>query len=185
MPHDTGAHLDGVNSVESLRWRCVCDAHTGCWHLRTANGKAIGEGEHGRLRVWVYGHGKMTATRAAWMLQHGKMPAPGLVVRRTCDSHDCANPAHMAAVTRATLAKRNAIRPGEANAAQLAALRARAERVRKITPELKLWLVESAQSTYDAAHGLGVSQSVAAAHRRAYVPASVFALGHSAAGARA
>ncbi len=182
MSHKPGKHLDGVNNLEALRWRCVCDEHTGCWHYRTARGRAIerGERQHQRLQVWVYGQGKMTVTRAAYLLQHGKLPQQGLVVVRTCESHDCANPAHMRVVSRATNAKRQGVAPGEATPAQLAALRARAERVRKLTPELRQWLVESGQSTYDAAHGLGISQSVAAYHRRTYVPASVFALGKAA-----
>lgn len=175
MPHQ-GAYLGSVRSVEDLRGRCVCDAHTGCWHLRSASGRVSANGRP--TRVWVHGHVEsMSAPRAAYLLSRGKAPLKGMVAYRSCDSGDCANPEHIKATPRAVFTRmRQAVRPGEATVAQLQALRKGTAKHAVLTPELKAWLIESSQSHSDAAHGLGMSVSRVAEVRRKAVPSNVFIL---------
>lgn len=43
--------------------------------------------------IWVHGK-RYTVTRGAWLLEHGKLPKRGLVVR-TCGTPSCCNALHM------------------------------------------------------------------------------------------
>lgn len=173
MPHEKGAYLGSVRSVEDLRGRCVCDAHTGCWHLRTARGRSLPEDQ--TTVLWVHGLGKMSAARAAYLLSRGKVPAQGMIAYRTCDTRECVNPGHIKATTRAVYARKHiAIRPGEATAAQRESLRRGYSKRQVLTPELKSWLIESSQSHGAAAHGIGICASRVSQVRRAAVPSNVF-----------
>lgn len=175
MPHEQGAYLGSVRSVEDLRGRCVCDAHTGCWQLRTARGRVMREDRTPVL--WVFGHGKLSSARAAYFLANGRMPQHKMIAYRTCDTRDCVNPAHIKATPRAVYARKHiAIRPGEASVAQREALRRGYSKRMVLTPELKAWLIESSQSHGAAAHGIGICASRVSQIRRAAVPSNVFML---------
>lgn len=104
MSHQPGAYLGGVRSVADVRLRCVLDADSGCWHLRTGHGKPQ---PLGRVqRIWVHGRGSVSATRAVWELAH-EAPLPrGRRAVRVCGSYDCANPEHIRALSHADAQRR-------------------------------------------------------------------------------
>ena len=180
MAHAFGTNLGSICSVETMRLRCVCDAHSGCWHLRKANG---GPMPRGHQTVWIYGGRYMTPTRAMWELVRGKPVPKGRIVWRKCDSYDCVNPKHLRIGSKRDEVRFNAKRGAFSSTAQIAAVRAAALANRKITTELRQWLVESPQTGVDAAHGLGISQGRANAirqemRRRVMTSASsIFAVG--------
>ena len=88
MPHKPGAHLGGVRTLEDLRLRCVCRSGSDCWLYRNARGRRTPEGR--TAKVWVYGHGAMPVTVAAWVLSGNERPTDGRRIGRTCDSiEDC------------------------------------------------------------------------------------------------
>lgn len=173
MAHQFGANIGGISNIEGLRMRCFCDEHSGCWHLRTARGRPMPTARV--QRVWVHGVGHVTATRGAWLLHSGQTPPKRHVVARKCDSYDCVNPEHLGCISRATHSRKTAPKKGESTPAQRAALAIAVERQRKLTPELRQWLMESQQSSAAAAHGLGIASSRAAELRRRLPSASVFA----------
>lgn len=159
MSLSKGDYLGGVRDVETMRLRCFCDSFTGCWHFRTARGKPQARGGKPHT-VWVHGHNKhMTATRAMWLLSTGKLVQPHLVVMRTCESYDCVNPEHLRVVTRQTALRFNAERGRVVvPAAQVQAnLSKGAEASRVLTPELRQWLIESAQPGSAVSWALGIS----------------------------
>lgn len=178
MPHKHGSNIGGAASVEDVRLRCVCDAETDCWHLRTAHGRKQPRDRVHRL--WVHGVGHMTATRAVWLLAHGKLPQPHLRVRRSCESYDCVNPEHLECVTKSRHSRSLA---HHLTPRRLAVLRATVDKQRKLTGETLQWLLESTQSGAAVAHALGITQSRAnalraRARKRAVRAApSVFAFG--------
>lgn len=95
MSHAKGAYLGSIRTIADVRERCVIDGD--CWHLRTAHGKPQ---RNDRVhRLWVYGIGSISATRAVWQLDRGKPVPKGRRVVRVCESYDCANPQHMKALT--------------------------------------------------------------------------------------
>ena len=98
MSHEHGAYLGGIRCIEDIRQRCVMDDETGCWHLRTARGRVFPKGDGRTQRIWVHGRGAVSATRAVWELAHGHQMQAGRRAMRTCDSYDCANPAHISAL---------------------------------------------------------------------------------------
>ena len=182
MSHEHGAYLGSIRTVEDLRQRCVMDKDSDCWHLRTARGRPMPSAH--RHSIWIFGLGHFTATRGAWLLAHGSLPqqGKGRVVFRTCDSYDCVNPAHLQCGQRKTLI-RHRISLGAfdtpARKAALESFKASRPQPTVVTPELKVWLLESTQSGVDAAHALGVTQGRAnciraEARKR---PASVFGMG--------
>lgn len=144
--------------MEDVRLRCHCEIdEDGCWHLRTGrHGRPIKRGE--TARIWVHGRGEISAVRAVWELAHGKRLAPHYVAYRTCDSHDCANPAHIKA-SPASVARREVMRRlcADRTVQQAAAARARHGRNPTLPPELRRWVAESHQSGVQLAHALGVS----------------------------
>ncbi|MEY2688781.1 MAG: hypothetical protein RL375_2979, partial [Pseudomonadota bacterium] len=93
MPHTTGTRLGGIVTLRDLRGRCVIDADTACWHLRTPRGRAM---PRDRVhKVWLYGSGQVSATRAAWALAGNAEPQGDQRVYRCCTGYDCVNPAHL------------------------------------------------------------------------------------------
>lgn len=180
MSHEQGTYLGGIRDVESMRLRCVCDSHTGCWHIRSARGRKL-TGK--RQIVWVHGIGTMTVTRAMWMFSRGKPPPENRVVARKCDSLDCVNPEHLALLDRQAFV-RSQVRRGsfDTDRARENARKAAAGR-RVLSDELRVWLIESTQSGVEVAAALGVKQSRVNAIRqqaRARLPkaaASIFSLG--------
>jgi len=165
VSHKHGAHVDGIDSLEALRLRCVCDSDSGCWHLRTARGRLM---PRDRVhRVWVFGRGAMTATRAAWMLAGKPEPARRQVVYRSgCDSFDCVAPEHLRCGSRKQ-AMQAAFRLEKFETApRREAVRVLGKARQVITAELRLWLVESSQRGPAVAHALGVSLSRVRAIRR-------------------
>ena len=179
MSHEHGAYLGSIRTVEDLRQRCVIGGDSDCWHLRTANGRAMpSDKRHG---LWLHGHGRCTATRGAWLLEHGKFPQHGSVVYRTCGSYDCVKPAHLMS-SRRKVAIRHFFSAGhfDSPARKTAVAKFTASRpAAVITQEMRGWLNDSSQSGVDVAHALGCSQSCANVLRRQMRgrPSSVWALG--------
>lgn len=164
MSHAKGARLDGIATLEDLRQRCVVDEESGCWHLRTARGRALPKDQ--RHVIWVFGIGHVTATRATWLLSRpGRALREGWVCYRRCDSYDCVAPGHVIAGTRKAWGLHLA-RSGKAvSTAKTQANRAGRRSTWKLTPELKQWLIESPQSGVEVAHALGIAQGRANAIR--------------------
>lgn len=98
MPHAHGTYLGSIRSIADVRLRCVAADDGECWHLRTAHGKPQAKG--GRVqRIWVHGRGSVSVTRAVWELAHGRPMPRGRRGVRMCRTYDCANPAHIRALT--------------------------------------------------------------------------------------
>lgn len=158
MPHEIGARLQGsLDSVNDMRQRCVIDKRTGCWHLRSANGKPWRKGQ--RLNVWMPAAGKTTpARRAMWAFSTGAEAPADRIVYLVCDAHDCIKPTHLRCGTKADEVAANAARgayrvPSKVNAARRVGLSRRT-----ITAEMRVWAMESGQSGVAVAHALGCSQ---------------------------
>jgi hypothetical protein len=80
---------DGIRSIADLRGRCVIDAITGCWHFK------------GSTRLWLPALGRRTSLGGAiCTLITGAPPAPGVFWFCTCETRECANPAHRRAGNR-------------------------------------------------------------------------------------
>jgi hypothetical protein len=180
MTHKHGAHIGGVRTAEDLRLRCYCDEEAGCWHFRMASGKKPTKNP----QVWLYGGKTMTVQRAMWELARGPIK-DGYVVSRACDSGDCINPKHLRCRTRAqTVADHKKRGKFKVPSKQRAARNTAAKRS-ALTPELRLWLLESPQTGVDAAHALGISQARAneiraqTRKRHAKAAPSIFALGEA------
>lgn len=167
MLFNGGRRVGSIGSLQELRLRCVCDQHTGCWHLRDSLGQPIRGGDGKPYVVRVDGYGRMTATRASWVLAGRDLPPQSdIVVARACDSGDCVRPEHLRLIRRTTLGRRVGLARERMSEAQSRALRECSQRRVVVTPELAAWLVESRQVAADAAHGLGVSRDHANQIRR-------------------
>jgi hypothetical protein len=184
MTHQLGTHFAGIRDLAAIKLRCYCDRDTGCWHWRGTTGKR--PDRQGREpMLWLADERRTTTImRGAWAMA-GKVLKPGHIVWRRCRSHDCANPAHMMAGTRADWG---------AWVARCGHLRGRPERPHinrrnviesgrtTITMELAQWVRESPQTGRDVAHALDVPETpisrirTGKTFRRARV-ASVFAMG--------
>ncbi len=176
MPAYLGQHLGAVDSIESLRLRCVCNDGDDCWHLRSARGRPMKKGQPHTIRV--FGVGRMTVGRAIWHLQGKYPPRASQVVHRTCDSYDCANPEHFKCSVKSSFQRTNMT--GPVKGARKEALAAERLRQTKITPELRRWAFESQQSGREVAHAIGCAPARVNAVRRAMRAqpvASVFHLG--------
>lgn len=164
MTHAHGTRLDGVSTLEDLRQRCVVDEESGCWHLRTARGRPLPTDV--RHVLWVFGIGHVTATRAAWLLSRpGRTLPNGWICYRRCDSYDCVAPDHVIGGSRKAWGVHMAKSGKAVTSAKTAANRGGMRSTWKLTPELKRWLVESAQPGTDVAHALDISQGRANAIR--------------------
>lgn len=154
-------HNGAARTLDDLRGRCVIDDETGCWHFRRANGRPFLKQAKQVPKVFVHQAGcQRPARRVAWEWANEREVPEGLLVVFKCMSHDCINPAHLAAVTPARLGQMvassgRAKTPAKtANARRLA--RSRGNVV--LSHELAAWVRESQQSQRDKAHGLGVHQ---------------------------
>jgi hypothetical protein len=162
MPHQHGAYLGGIRTVEDLRKRCRVDAFSGCWHW----GLAIVQGspsvhfkapDSGEKR-------KMRGRKAALYLQRGHdLPAGHLAWAVVgCNSTDCVNPAHCRSGTKPQWGQAMAS-SGEWRGMPSKLLAARkAAKVRwanqTLTSEVRREIRESTESTRAIASRLGVSQ---------------------------
>ena len=177
MTHALGARLHGIATLEDLRQRCVC--LDGCWHWRLADGRKPSRTTvH---RVWLHGTGTTTVTRAAWHLAGKAPPGDRWNISRACESWDCANPDHLRRWTRQQMMDHQRKIGRTATPAKIAACRALVSASLVITPELRAWSNESAQTGVDVAHALGVSQGrvnvLRAEDRATAARGSVFSLG--------
>lgn len=181
MPHEIGTRLGGLASAEDMRLRCHCDPATGCWHFRLASGKSYAKGQ--RQMVWLFGGRTTTPTRAMWEFSTGRPIPPGLIVYRRCDSHDCVNPGHLRCGPKVDEVRMNVKRGTFNTPAKQASARAAGMWRSKLTPELRVWIMESSQTGVEVARVLGMSQGRINCIRqklRASLPTaapSVFALG--------
>lgn len=159
MGNKVGDFLGGVRSLADLKLRCYVDAETGCWHLRTGHGRRLNAGD--RQRVHVHRVGTMTAGRAAYYLQHGKMPPEGHVVWHAhCSSHDCVRPGHLSCDPRAvSTAAFHRELPAPLAQARAERCRRNGRRQAKVCAEVRSWIVESAQTTEAIAHATGLAKS--------------------------
>jgi hypothetical protein len=182
MPVKHGAYLGSVRCIDSLRDSCVIGLG-GCWHLRSPRGKpmTIAAACH---QVWVHGIGKISATKAAWLLKHGKSPAAGLIVFRACESYDCVNPSHLRCGTRQECGEHlTATGRLKGKSRSLAANRQGARSRRKLTDEQASLIRSSDESARVMAARFGLSMTTINDIRRGrryrdlVSGASVFALG--------
>lgn len=97
MAHAEGTYLGGVRSIADVRERCVVGHDSDCWHLRTGHGKPLRRGSTHKL--WIHARGMVSAPKAVWELHHGRPMNKDRRAVRTCESHDCANPQHIRALT--------------------------------------------------------------------------------------
>jgi hypothetical protein len=164
MAHKHGTNLGGIRTLEDLRQRCVIDADTGCWHLRTARGRAMPVDKVHRVWSSTYGQ-SVSVTRLAWELKAQRTPAAHKVVSRVCTSYDCINPAHLKCWSKADegafLAKTGRV----ATASKRIANKISGQRRSRLTPELRTWLMESTQSNVEVGRCLGVAHSYVGALR--------------------
>lgn len=182
MSHKPGANIGGVMSIDCIHGRCVVDLDTKCWHFRTARGRPMPRDKTQRL--WVYGVGVTTVTRATWALHTGQPIPSGMVVSRTCESYDCANPAHLRCWPKsAEGAHLSRIGRYKGNIRRVSANTINSRPQAKLTHELAQWARESGQTIKAAAHGLGVASSVVGYIRRGEAwrtgapSASIFSMG--------
>jgi len=156
MSHAEGAYLGGARTSEDVMGRCVIDADTGCWHLRTARGKPQKKGR--TSRIWIHGRGQVSATRAVWELTHaGKLPAHRRAVRM-CESFDCANPAHIKALTHSEFQRHVIGGWHDMTPARQANLLRIARARRRFTPEQVAEIRHSTLSVAAMARKLGCSR---------------------------
>lgn len=146
MPHAVGTYLGSVRSIEDVRLRCVIDCEGGCWHLRTGHGLPAPRDR--TLRLWVYGKGGISATRAVWELAHGQQIPNNRRAVRVCGTYDCANPDHIKALTHSEAARHIIGKWPDMTAARRAQLLRMQAGRRKFTPEQ---VAEARRSTESAA----------------------------------
>lgn len=98
----------------------------------------------------------MSATRAVWELAHGHQMQAGRRAMRTCDSYDCANPAHISALRES---QAMALQAGRRTRARDEQLRRLHHSRRALNAEQVRAILSSDESTRAAALRFGVSQS--------------------------
>jgi hypothetical protein len=163
MAHEHGAYLGGIRSVECIRQRCVMDEETGCWHMRSAHGRALPKGTGKVQRIWIYGRGAVSLVRAVWELDKGHPMQAGRRGARICDSHDCANPAHIRALRESEAMSLIVGRRSPRRDEQLRRLQ---HARRKFTSEQVCEIRASDASSYVLARELGVSPTTITSIRR-------------------
>jgi len=165
MAHAHGAYLGSVRSIADVRLRCVVDAADarGCWHLRTAHGRALPRGK--AYRLWVHGRGAISAPRAVWELDRGMSMPRGRRAVRMCESYDCGNPAHIKALTHSE-AQRHIVGTQEDMTAPRRAQLLTLHRARRRFTEEQLRLIrQSPASSAALARELGCSATTVASVR--------------------
>lgn len=89
--------LGGVRSVDDIKDRCVIDDITGCWAWRAARDS------NGAPSLQLPALGRVVSLGVAiGFFLTGAAPAPGVVWHCTCETRQCANPAHRKAGNRST-----------------------------------------------------------------------------------
>lgn len=155
-----GDYLGGIRCLDTLRDRCVIRPSDDCWHLRMPRtGKALPQ--RYRHAVHVHGIGRMSATRAAWMLAHGSRPPRGIYVARSCGSYDCVNPQHLKLATPGELLRsaRSSVSPEMWAAKHRAGAIAEGMRRTRLTREQVLYIRHSDKSASQCARELGIAMS--------------------------
>jgi hypothetical protein len=164
MPHPDGAYLGGVRTVADVRLRCVMDAGCDCWHLRSPRGRPMPmDRVH---KMWVHGRGSMSATRAVWELAHGRPMPQGRRAVRMCGTYDCANPAHIRALSESQAQRHYTGKGYEMSPARRQHLQKLQRARRRFTPEQVREVRLSALPAAALARQFGFSQSSVAAIRR-------------------
>lgn len=172
-----GANLGGIRSLADIRARCYVDRSSGCWHWRLST-----DGQ-GNPSLWLPGLRKRTSLGVAIaFLATGKPPERGHCWHVTCDTLNCANPAHRAEGTRRQQMARFAGQPiGLAHKARIVARRQASSR---LAPEVIAEIRTSCEPLKEVCARHGVSHSHAWRIRtgRAWpqLGASVFNLGRMA-----
>jgi hypothetical protein len=172
----------GVRAISDLLDRCrVVD---GCWHW------ADGRDGNGRPSLWLPALGRrVTLGTAICVLRTGKPPAKGVVWHCTCDTPNCANPAHRKAGTRSSQMLAAGIQRDAVTRARIAAgKRARSN----LTDDAVRAIRASGETLHVLAARHGITPSYASQIRRGQrrrefcaAGASIFNLGISAAAATA
>lgn len=180
MSHPEGTYLGSIRNLATLKGRCVVDAgDDGCWHLRSAQGRR-NSGKRQTLTVWVNGRGAVSAAKFAVECYTGEAVPAGKRVTRICNSDDCVRPKHNRPMTPTEQMAHWAERGLLDTPARLANARKAGMRNAKLTPELRVWLIESPQDSPTVAHGLGIGYSRVytlrkqAQQRASVAPSSVF-----------
>jgi hypothetical protein len=165
MAHAKGAYLGSVRSVADVRLRCVVDpGDDGCWHLRTAHGRAQPRDRVHRL--CLYGHGPMSATKAVWQLDRGRVMPQGRRAVRMCASYDCGNPAHIKALTHAEAQRRIVGAGGDLSPSRRLQLRVLQSQRRRLTAEQLHEIRNSSATAVALARSFGCSPTTVTAVRR-------------------
>lgn len=87
----------GVRTLADIKDRCVVDDITGCWHWRSARDS------NGVPNMQLPALGRVVSLGVAiGTLTTGQPPARGVVWHCTCETRQCANPAHRRAGTRSS-----------------------------------------------------------------------------------
>lgn len=160
MTTKQGDYLGGIRCLETLRDRCVVRSGDDCWHLRMPRtGMAMPQDQ--RHSVHVHGVGRISATRAAWLLAHGSLPASRVYVARGCGSYDCVNPQHLYLTTAGELLRRSQslMSPEMWRAKHRAGSIEEGKRRRKLTKEQVLFIRNSPKSASQCARELGIAAS--------------------------
>ena len=182
MPHQHGADLGGIRTLEDLRVRCVMDEETGCWHWRMSMSQ-------GRPRVHImhpvsHEGVNMRGRRAALVLATGQdlPPLHFAFARLCCTSDDCCNPDHARSGNREAhgewLRKSGKVKGLPSKMA--ASRRTWDKRGRKITAAMRQEILHSNESQISLARKFGVSNFViwqvrqGLTHRKLAAGASVF-----------
>jgi hypothetical protein len=161
MAHEHGAYLGSIRSIADVRERCVIDGD--CWHLRTARGRP--QQRDLVHRIWVYGRGSISATKAVWQLAHGVTLGSHLRAIRTCSTYDCANPDHIRAMTHSSAQSFLVGKGAEMSPARRAALAKLRGRRRRFTVEQVAEIRNGTEAAYSIARRWGASPTSISAIR--------------------
>lgn len=89
--------MPGIRSIADIKARCWVDDITGCWHWRMATDA------NGSPSLWLPALNTSTSMGVAiGFLLTGKRPGKGTAWHCTCETPNCANPAHRKEGTRST-----------------------------------------------------------------------------------
>lgn len=156
MSHKHGTYLGSVRTIDDVRDRCVIDQETQCWHLRMRlTGKPAPQGRTPRL--YLYGIGGVSATRAVWELVHGKPMPNGRRAVHKCQSHDCCNPEHIRAMIHSDAQRYIVGKWCDMSPARKASLRKLQLQRRRLSLEQLAEIRHSAESSASIARKFGVS----------------------------
>jgi len=131
MPHETGAYLGGIRTLEGLRIRCRMCEESGCWIW----GMAMVQGSP-KVHITIDGVSRGGRGRwAAKSLEAGAFVERGLVVYAACKDRRCVNPAHARVGTQSQAKRAAAKRGAYKTAAKMASFIRIAAKRRKLTDQ--------------------------------------------------